>query len=122
LSPHQPDCTESQQKGLRTNQTAARDGLRANGVAWPRGIERRSKMSMTPLTIFRPATARRSGASFRRLLDGLAHEIVRYFVCRSAIKTLGELSDHELRDIGLVRSQIAAAVHGAMPRRDRSRN
>jgi uncharacterized protein YjiS (DUF1127 family) len=78
-------------------------------------------MSMTPLTIFRPATARSSGASLRRLLDALTHEIVRYFVCRAAIKTLRDLSDHELRDIGLVRSQIAAAVHGAMPRRNRTR-
>jgi uncharacterized protein YjiS (DUF1127 family) len=79
-------------------------------------------MSMTPSTIFRPASARRSGASLYRLLDGLAHEMVRYFVRRAAIKTLRDLSDHELHDIGLVRSQIAAAVHGAMPRRDRSRN
>jgi uncharacterized protein YjiS (DUF1127 family) len=47
--------------------------------------------------------------------------IARYFVRRTAIACLCELDDRALRDIGLVRSQIEAAVHGFMTAPDRAR-
>jgi uncharacterized protein YjiS (DUF1127 family) len=45
---------------------------------------------------------------FNTCLNGVAH----YFVRRTAIASLYELDDRALRDIGLERSQIEAAVHG----------
>jgi uncharacterized protein YjiS (DUF1127 family) len=56
-----------------------------------------------------------------RLLHAWAGDIAHYFVRRAAIKSLRELSDHELRDIGIRRSQIEAAVHGLIPGPDRAR-
>jgi len=37
--------------------------------------------------------------------------IVTYFAHREAIKTLSELDDRALRDIGIERSRIESAVH-----------
>ena len=42
-----------------------------------------------------------------------AHAFAAYWERRAAIKVLLERDDRELRDIGLVRSQIEAAVGGA---------
>jgi uncharacterized protein YjiS (DUF1127 family) len=42
-----------------------------------------------------------------------AHAVAAYWERRAAIKVLLERDDRELRDIGLVRSQIEAAVGGA---------
>jgi uncharacterized protein YjiS (DUF1127 family) len=68
-------------------------------------------MSITLSTIVRPA--RSSGpATFRRVFNAGCEAIARYFVCRAAIKTLRELDDRALRDIGLTRSQIDVAVRG----------
>ena len=47
--------------------------------------------------------------------------IAGYFVRRTAIATLRELDDRALRDIGLARSQIEAAVHGFVPLPDQGR-
>jgi uncharacterized protein YjiS (DUF1127 family) len=47
--------------------------------------------------------------------------MVRYFVCRTAVATLHELDDRALRDIGLSRSQIEAAVHGFVTLSDQAR-
>ncbi|WP_291859651.1 DUF1127 domain-containing protein [Bradyrhizobium sp.] len=59
-------------------------------------------------------------ASIPRLSGGLvrwisvsAHAVAAYCERRAAIRTLLERDDRELRDIGLVRSQIEAAVGGA---------
>jgi len=41
-----------------------------------------------------------------------AHAVVAYWERRAAIKALLERNDRELRDIGIVRSQIEAAVGG----------
>jgi len=54
------------------------------------------------------------------LADGLArrlgiwlHALVTYWERRAAIKTLRELDDRALRDIGIARCHIEAAVGGA---------
>jgi len=40
--------------------------------------------------------------------------IVTYFAHREAIKTLSELDDRALRDIGIERSRIESAVHSGV--------
>lgn len=42
-----------------------------------------------------------------------AHAVAAYWERRAAIKSLLERDDRELRDIGLVRSQVEAAVGGS---------
>jgi len=70
-------------------------------------------MSATISAIGRPAiTARVS--TFSRLFSACWHGIARYFVRRAAIASLRDLDDRGLRDIGLARGQIEAAVHGFM--------
>ena len=76
-------------------------------------------MSATLSTLVRPAAPRWTRALLRLLgtgMDGLAG----YFVRRAAVTSLHELDDRALRDIGLTRSQIEAAVHGLV-RLDRGR-
>ena len=68
-------------------------------------------MSATLSTLVRPAVSRRPGA-FSGLIGACCDGIAGYFFRRSAIASLRELDDRELRDIGLVRSQIEAAVCG----------
>ena len=68
-------------------------------------------MSKTLLTIVRPAATNRHSA-FSRLLSAFCNGIAGYFVRRAAIKSLSELDNRALRDIGIARSQIEAAVHG----------
>jgi uncharacterized protein YjiS (DUF1127 family) len=61
--------------------------------------------------IVRPAVTTRASAfspPFSACWDG----IVRYFVRRAAIASLREVDDRALRDIGLARGEIEAAVHG----------
>lgn len=76
-------------------------------------------MSATLSTIFRPAVTTGPSGFSRRLLRAWASDIQHYFVRRAAVKSLREFNDRELRDIGLTRSQIEAAVYGFMPRPDR---
>jgi uncharacterized protein YjiS (DUF1127 family) len=68
-------------------------------------------MSATFSTIVRPAVTNRHGA-FSLLLSAFCNGIAGYFVRRAAIKSLRELDDRALRDIGIERSQIEAAVSG----------
>jgi uncharacterized protein YjiS (DUF1127 family) len=49
---------------------------------------------------------------FVGFLSAYSDAIAGYFVRRAAVATLRELDDRALRDIGLARSQIEAAVHG----------
>ena len=53
-------------------------------------------------------------AGLSRLLGGWAHHVVSYWARREAIKTLRQMDDRALRDIGIARSQIEAAVHGVV--------
>lgn len=57
---------------------------------------------------------RTSSAGLARLLGGLVHGLVTYWARREAIKVLSEMDDRALRDIGIARSQIEAAVGGAL--------
>lgn len=59
--------------------------------------------------------------TFSRLFSAWWDGIVRYFVHRAAVARLRELDDRVLRDIGLERSQITAAVHGFIPFSDLAR-
>ena len=49
---------------------------------------------------------------FFRVLGSWVNGIVTYFAYREAIKTLSELDDRALRDIGIERSRIETAVRG----------
>jgi uncharacterized protein YjiS (DUF1127 family) len=68
---------------------------------------------MFATTIMEPTATKRSGAIYRRFSACLGR-IERYFARRIAIEWLRELDERALRDIGLARSQIEAAVHGFM--------
>jgi uncharacterized protein YjiS (DUF1127 family) len=76
--------------------------------------------TILPTLIDRPRLTKRAG-TLSRLFGACMDEIVRYFVCRSAIASLRELDDLALKDIGLRRCQIEPAVHGLIVRPDRSR-
>jgi uncharacterized protein YjiS (DUF1127 family) len=68
-------------------------------------------MSVNPSTVARPAVTPGPGP-VSRLLRSYCEGVAGYFVRRAAIARLRELDDRELRDIGLLRSQIEAAVCG----------
>jgi uncharacterized protein YjiS (DUF1127 family) len=76
-------------------------------------------MTMIFSATSQPAIAGPSGGFLGRI-GTVAHAVLAYWERRSAVKILGERNDRELRDIGLVRSQIEAAVGGAFnPHRGR---
>ena len=76
-------------------------------------------MSATLVTTARPTAAKRPG---RIELFVAAWDVVAgYVVRRTAIATLRELDDRALRDIGIARSQIEAAVQGLVPLRGQGR-
>jgi uncharacterized protein YjiS (DUF1127 family) len=78
-------------------------------------------MSATLSTLFQPAVTVRPGRYVRRLFHAWARDIAHYFARRAALKRLGECNDRELRDIGLTRSQVEAAVYGFIPGPHRAR-
>jgi uncharacterized protein YjiS (DUF1127 family) len=78
---------------------AARDGCR------------RRKMTMLSQTAGRNLSPPSSGGFFR-LLAHAAYALLDILERRAAIKTLSELDDRALRDIGITRSQIEDAVSG----------
>ena len=51
---------------------------------------------------------------FFRVLGSWVNGIVTYFAHREAIKTLSELDDRALRDIGVERGRIESAVRGGI--------
>jgi uncharacterized protein YjiS (DUF1127 family) len=53
-------------------------------------------------------------AAFARWLGSRATDVAAYWVRREAIKTLRQLDDRALRDIGVSRCHIEAAVGGAL--------
>jgi len=77
-------------------------------------------MSATLATIVRLEVTKRRG-TFSRLFSACWDGIARYFVHRAAIARLRELDDRALRDIGLSRSQIEAAVDGFITLSDQAR-
>lgn len=77
-------------------------------------------MFVTLTTLIRFATAK-TPAGLARLLDAWCEGIAGFFFRRSAITSLSELDDRALRDIGLERSQIEAAVYGLVTLRNRGR-
>ena len=56
-----------------------------------------------------------------RLLNAWCEGIAGFVFHRSAITSLSELDDRALRDIGLERSQIEAAVYGTITLHNRGR-
>jgi len=71
-------------------------------------------------TIVRPEFRTRA-SSFSRAFSTCCHGIARYLARRAAIKNLSELNDRALRDIGIERSQIEAAVRDFIIDPDRGR-
>jgi uncharacterized protein YjiS (DUF1127 family) len=80
-------------------------------------MEANRRRTMTTTTIAstagQPASRNLSGG-FVRALGSLVNGIVTYFAHREAIKTLSELDDRALRDIGIERGRIEAAVRGGV--------
>lgn len=68
-------------------------------------------MTTLSQTAGRPMGPASSGGFFRFIANG-AHALIDYLGRRAAIKTLSELDDRALRDIGITRSQIEDAVGG----------
>jgi uncharacterized protein YjiS (DUF1127 family) len=70
-------------------------------------------MTMISSAAGQPAS-QSSPAGLARLLGSWAHGLVSYWARREAIKVLSGMDDRALRDIGIARSQIEAAVHGVV--------
>jgi len=70
-------------------------------------------MSAAVSNIVGPVAAKAPG-TFAQLVNACCYAIVGHFIRRGAVATLRELDDRTLRDIGLVRTQIEAAVHGLL--------
>jgi uncharacterized protein YjiS (DUF1127 family) len=70
-------------------------------------------MTMISSAAGQPAS-QSSPAGLARLLGSWAHGLVSYWARREAIKVLSEMDDRALRDIGIARGQIEAAVHGVV--------
>jgi uncharacterized protein YjiS (DUF1127 family) len=62
-------------------------------------------------TAGQPLSPSSTGGFFRSIANG-AHALLDYLERRAAIKTLNELDERALRDIGITRSQIEDAVGG----------
>jgi uncharacterized protein YjiS (DUF1127 family) len=76
-------------------------------------------MSATLPIIVRSAKTKSPGTGLR--IFACSERIARYFVRRAALANLREFDDCALRDIGLARSQIEAAVDGFMTAPNRAR-
>ena len=77
-------------------------------------------MSATPATIVWPEVTKRANA-FTQIFSACWDGIARHLVRRAAIASLSEHDDRALRDIGLERSQIEAAVCGFITLPDQAR-
>jgi uncharacterized protein YjiS (DUF1127 family) len=69
-------------------------------------------MSTISQSSAQPSIPQWSGGLVRWIAAG-AHAVVAHWERRAVIRALLERDDRELRDIGIVRSQIEAAVGGA---------
>ena len=70
-------------------------------------------MTMISSAPSQPASLR-SPIGIARVLGNLANGVMVYWARREAIKTLRQMDDRALRDIGIARSQIEAAVRGVV--------
>ena len=70
-------------------------------------------MTTISQTAGQPAS-RKSSAGFFGVLGGWVNGVVNYLARRQAIKTLSELDDRALRDIGIERGRIDSAVRGVV--------
>ena len=70
-------------------------------------------MTMISQTAGRSLSPSSSGGFFRALASG-AFALLDRLERRAAVKTLSELDDRALRDIGIMRSQIKDAVDGSL--------
>jgi uncharacterized protein YjiS (DUF1127 family) len=77
-------------------------------------------MSATLAMIVRPEVTKRA-STFSRTFSASWCGIARYFARRAAVKSLSELNDRALRDIGIERSQIESAVYGFITLPDQGR-
>jgi uncharacterized protein YjiS (DUF1127 family) len=77
-------------------------------------------MSATLSAVVWPAVAERA-TMVSRICVACWDVVAVYVVRRTAIATLRELDDRALRDIGIARTQIEAAVHGFISLPDRAR-
>jgi uncharacterized protein YjiS (DUF1127 family) len=72
----------------------------------------------TKMTTLSPTAAQpdrqTSPGGFVRWIEGAAYALLDYQERRVAIRTLRELDDRALKDIGLARCQIEAAVDGTL--------
>jgi uncharacterized protein YjiS (DUF1127 family) len=103
---HRGECRQSALRVL-----APVRGVGTGGTALPRENQPEKKMSTMSQAAARPAISLNSGGSLRRF--GIwAHALVAYLDRRAAVKTLRQMDDRELRDIGLIRSHIEDAVRG----------
>lgn len=76
-------------------------------------------MTMISSAAGRPASrvqtaSRSTPAGLAELFGRWVNGVVVYWARREAIKTLRQMDDRALRDIGIARSQIEAAVHGVV--------
>jgi uncharacterized protein YjiS (DUF1127 family) len=85
-------------------------GVCAGGIALPR-TNRSRKMTMMSQTATQAAIPETSGGLIRRFRIW-AHVLVAYRERRAAVKVLRQMDDRSLRDIGLMRCHIEAAVAG----------
>jgi uncharacterized protein YjiS (DUF1127 family) len=86
----------------------------ANGIGFAaRDDCRRRKMTTISQTAGRSLRPSPSSGFFGALINA-AYGLFDHLERRSAVKTLGELDDRALRDIGITRSQIEDAVYGQM--------
>jgi uncharacterized protein YjiS (DUF1127 family) len=72
-------------------------------------------------TLFQPVITVRPGRYVWQPWHAWGADMAHYLARRAALKRLGECSDRELRDIGLSRGQIEAAVYGLMSGSERGR-
>ena len=72
---------------------------------------RRTNMTTISQTAGRPLSPPSSGGFLRSLVKAAA-VLLDFLERRAAVKTLNQLDDRALRDIGITRSQIEDAVYG----------
>jgi uncharacterized protein YjiS (DUF1127 family) len=88
-------------------------GAWASGIAFAARNEcRRRKMTTISQTAGQSLSPPSSGGFFRAIVNS-AYAVLDFLERRAAVKTLHELDDRALRDIGITRSQIEDAVGGS---------